>query len=159
MAASFTNGSHTQYILVGWRCSPRWNSAPGDVHKDEQARIAKARKITTEFTENSKMLKRFHLSFLDFSFQFCRDSTTELCPGGNTRKQTEHASRRRWHTSGTLSSRPGWFMVYGASTRTVRAVTQRNPVPKNIIRVWGGGGGESSIHWALAMCHVGITMI
>lgn len=33
-------------------------------------------------------------------------------------------------------------MVYGASSRTVRPVTQRNPVPKNIIRVCvcvGGG--------------------
>lgn len=29
-------------------------------------------------------------------------------------------------------------MVYGASFRTVRVVTQRNPVPKNITRVGKG---------------------
>lgn len=125
---------------MGWRCSPRWNSAPGDVHKDKQARIAKARKITTEFTENSKTLKRFHLSFLGFSFQFCRDSTTELCPGGNTRKQTEHASRQRWHTGGSLSSRPGWFMeqVLGQSGLLPKGTLS----PKTLLEcvcVWGGG--------------------
>lgn len=62
----------------------------------------------------------------------------ELCPGGNTRKQTQHASRQRWHTGGSLSSRPGWFMVYGASFRTLRAVTQRNPVPKKTLLEWEG---------------------